>query len=102
MTAVTPKRLEAVARELRDEHLARRNDQEFWEGELSSSALATATAVTALAISDAQRFSAPVDQGIRWITDNVNRDGGWGRGRGGPLGAADRKGAESMSGAQRA
>ena len=55
MTAVTPKRLEAVARELRDEHLSRRNDQGFWEGELSSSALATATAVTALAISDAQR-----------------------------------------------
>jgi squalene-hopene/tetraprenyl-beta-curcumene cyclase len=78
VTAVTPKRLEAVARELRDEHLSRRNDQGFWEGELSSSALATATAVTALAISDAQRFSAPVDQGIRWITDHVNRDGGWG------------------------
>ena len=63
-----------------------------WEGELSSSALSTATAVTALAIfakefkvqgsrfkvtANADPHSA-IHQGLRWLAQNVNADGGWG------------------------
>lgn len=54
-----------------------------WEGHLSSSALATATAVTAIAegrragieVADGERL---VDEGIGWLIRTRNADGGWG------------------------
>jgi squalene-hopene/tetraprenyl-beta-curcumene cyclase len=49
-----------------------------WTGELSSSALSTATAVVALAKVDAVRHSALVRGGLCWLAENVNPDGGWG------------------------
>src|SRR3990170_2296357 len=54
-----------------------------WEGRLSSSALATATAVTALAVARRAGITEPADDaivsnGVRWLLTNVNRDGGWG------------------------
>ena len=54
-----------------------------WEGHLSSSALATATAVTALAVAHRGGASAPqagrlVDEGLRWLIATKNPDGGWG------------------------
>lgn len=67
--------------------LAERNAQGFWEGELSSSALSTATAVTALAIacknqgaseSRISDFKSQIDSGLHWLTANANTDGGWG------------------------
>jgi squalene-hopene/tetraprenyl-beta-curcumene cyclase len=54
-----------------------------WVGELSSSALSTATAVTALAIvarpggRDA-KHEALIDDGLRWLAEHQNEDGGWG------------------------
>jgi squalene-hopene/tetraprenyl-beta-curcumene cyclase len=67
--------------------LAERNERGFWEGELSSSALSTATAVTALAIarkhgaaSDSQisNLKSQIELGLQWLAANANPDGGWG------------------------
>ncbi len=61
-----------------------RNDEGHWTGELSSSALATATATTAIAfyleatgIGDAE-LQHQVDAGISWLVEQQNVDGGFG------------------------
>lgn len=63
--------------------LARRTASGAWEGHLASSALATATAVTALAAADASGVAdatdrALVDNGLRWLVAARNADEGWG------------------------
>ena len=67
--------------------LAERNAQGFWEGELSSSALSTATAVTALALALKHRANpqspilnpqSSIALGLKWLAENQNADGGWG------------------------
>src|SRR5882672_5163126 len=64
--------------------LALRNSEGVWTGELSSSALSTATAVTALALFDKHSESANhhnaelICQGLKWLAANANDDGGWG------------------------
>ena len=59
-----------------------RNSAGFWEGELSASALSTATGVSALAIVDRSAPSplhgALIANGLRWLADHQNPDGGWG------------------------
>jgi len=50
----------------------------FWPGRLSSSALSTATAVSALATVSRRRFGALVDNGVAWLARTQNEDGGWG------------------------
>ena len=57
--------------------------EDHWEGHLSSSALATATAVTALALHARAREGAPDDaarvgRGLQWLAAHQNADGGWG------------------------
>src|SRR3954468_13133074 len=56
--------------------LGMRKAQGYWEGELSSSALSTATALFALSLngSGAER----VEAGIDWLLKHQNTDGGWG------------------------
>src|SRR5688572_17791205 len=53
-----------------------------WVGELSSSALSTATAVTALTEIDRQNGTSQHERliaaGLRWLTTHRNQDGGWG------------------------
>ena len=49
-----------------------------WIGELSPSALSTATAVCALSIVDINKYHAEIAKGAKWLADNVNADGGWG------------------------
>ena len=49
-----------------------------WRGELSSSALSTATAVTALAACDREQHAGAIAGGLRWLAENANSDGGWG------------------------
>ena len=49
-----------------------------WTGRLSSSALSTATAVTALATVDRQGHQQLISDGLEWLTGHVNADGGWG------------------------
>jgi squalene-hopene/tetraprenyl-beta-curcumene cyclase len=63
--------------------LAARGPHGHWEGELSSSALSTATAVFALSLharsaggTDARRQL--IAAGLRWLADHQNPDGGWG------------------------
>ena len=58
--------------------LSQRNAAGCWEGELASSALATAVALTALKAVDGASHAAPIDAGVKWLLANVNRDGGWG------------------------
>jgi squalene-hopene/tetraprenyl-beta-curcumene cyclase len=50
----------------------------FWEGELSSSALSTAVAVTALVQVDREKYHAQIEKGLDWLLRNVNPDGAWG------------------------
>ena len=49
-----------------------------WEGELSSSALSTATAVLALATLDRQAEAQRIRRGLEWLATHENADGGWG------------------------
>src|SRR5258706_10382485 len=64
--------------------LAARNPDGVWTGELSSSALSTATAVTALTIFDQNspksqsENSELITAGLNWLAEHGNLDGGWG------------------------
>ena len=58
--------------------LAELGPEGHWTGELSSSALSTATAVTALTLVDPEKHAALIRGGLQWLAANVNADGGWG------------------------
>ena len=61
---------------MRDQLLAERTRAGHWEGELSSSALSTATAVCALTI--VGQHDNLVRNGLRWLAEHQNKDGGFG------------------------
>ena len=77
-----PARLHAALTRATAELLAARTAGGHWVGELSSSALSTATAVTALALvereSRIESLQAPIAAGLEWLAKNTNADGGWG------------------------
>ncbi|MGQ9591888.1 MAG: prenyltransferase/squalene oxidase repeat-containing protein, partial [Planctomycetota bacterium] len=50
----------------------------FWRGELSESALTTATGVAALALVDPARGAERIARGLSWLAERANPDGGWG------------------------
>ncbi len=54
--------------------LDRRVEGGWWEGRLSSSALSTATAISALALAAGDEG----DAGLAWLASHQNADGGWG------------------------
>jgi squalene-hopene/tetraprenyl-beta-curcumene cyclase len=58
--------------------LSLRNAAGHWEGELSSSALSTATAIVALSLVDAEGHAARITSGAQWLVAHQNADGGWG------------------------
>ncbi len=58
--------------------LAERNAGGWWEGELSSSALSTATAVLALLVTDAATHRPLAERGLRWLAGTQCPGGGWG------------------------
>ena len=71
--------------DVRNQLLAAGNDEGHWIGRLSSSALSTATAISALAFyrptASAVRQEQINDQisaGIAWLVTGQNEDGGWG------------------------
>ncbi|HEY2412103.1 MAG TPA: prenyltransferase/squalene oxidase repeat-containing protein [Pirellulaceae bacterium] len=78
-------RLLAAYRQVRDELLAERTPDGHWVGELSSSALATATAISALATAN-RRIGVPpvpesadlITRGVAWLIKQQNPDGGFG------------------------
>jgi squalene-hopene/tetraprenyl-beta-curcumene cyclase len=86
------RRLEAAFATARDALLAERNPGGYWVGELSTSALSTATAVAAISLCQRrarkQAADAPVTNvrgsddmiagGLRWLAEHQNSDGGWG------------------------
>jgi squalene-hopene/tetraprenyl-beta-curcumene cyclase len=55
-----------------------RTPEGHWRGQLSSSALSTATAVGALAVVDGVAHAELIAWGGRWLCDHANADGGWG------------------------
>ncbi|MGE3312596.1 MAG: prenyltransferase/squalene oxidase repeat-containing protein [Limisphaerales bacterium] len=71
-------RLREAHRRAVDTLLAERNASGHWTGHLSSSALSTATAVTALATVDRGANAAWIDAGLAWLARHANPDGGWG------------------------
>lgn len=75
-----PVRVRIAHEKAREILLAERNAEGFWVGELSASALSTATAIAALAVSrkNAGVFDALISDGLTWLADNQNPDGGWG------------------------
>lgn len=89
---VDAERLLAAYETARRELLAQRTLAGHWVGELSSSALSTATAVSALSLvrrhspasasgrsaDDEERFSQLILRGIDWLARSQNADGGWG------------------------
>jgi squalene-hopene/tetraprenyl-beta-curcumene cyclase len=58
--------------------LAELNSEGYWAGELSSSALSTATAVVALCQADPVAHADFIAQGLHWLAEHTNADGGWG------------------------
>src|SRR5947209_406677 len=78
---LTP-RLENAYQTARAALLAERHPDGYWVGELSTSALSTATAIGALALVQKQRatreYQNLIDDGVAWLTGHQNADGGWG------------------------
>jgi squalene-hopene/tetraprenyl-beta-curcumene cyclase len=83
MSAIDPDRLERAYQAARAALLAERTPEGHWVGELSTSALSTAVAVSALSLvqkntSAHGSFDALIAGGLRWLVEHQNADGGWG------------------------
>ncbi|WP_417376654.1 prenyltransferase/squalene oxidase repeat-containing protein [Gimesia maris] len=81
---ISCQRIQAAYQRSRAELLSLRNSTGHWTGELSTSALSTATAIMALEMIRRKRPPADlslntyIDNGIRWLAEHQNSDGGWG------------------------
>jgi squalene-hopene/tetraprenyl-beta-curcumene cyclase len=78
VNAALRQRLEAAHRTATQALLAELDPNGHWVGELSSSALSTATAITALATVDRVAHAGLIQGGLQWLAANANADGGWG------------------------
>ncbi|MDF1549879.1 MAG: prenyltransferase/squalene oxidase repeat-containing protein [Bacteroidales bacterium] len=58
--------------------LSLRNEKGYWDGHLSSSALAVAVAVFGLWKYDPASNKELINRGLHWLKDNINLDGGYG------------------------
>jgi squalene-hopene/tetraprenyl-beta-curcumene cyclase len=68
----------AARRAAVDELLGRRTTAGHWTGHLSSSALSTATAITALRLTDVHAHATRIAAGVRWLVATQLSDGSWG------------------------
>ncbi|NSW95910.1 MAG: squalene--hopene cyclase [Bacteroidales bacterium] len=64
--------------ELRDKLLSERNQEGYWTGRLSTSALSTAVAIVALKLADNKSDRTLIETGFNWLCRNINKDGGYG------------------------
>src|SRR6516164_11561225 len=83
MSAIDPHRLERAYQTALAALLAERSPEGHWVGELSTSALATAVAASALALVQRNtaahgRWDPLIDGGLCWLVEHQNPDGGWG------------------------
>ncbi len=70
--------LEIRFKELSELLLSEMNEDGFWTGELSSSALGVAVAVAALHFYDSAENSNEIHAGLNWLSENINADGSYG------------------------
>ncbi len=81
-TQIDPQRLQRALDRATTALLDARTPEGHWVGELSSSALSTATAVVALAVvareSQISDFKSQIASGLDWLAQHQNPDGGWG------------------------
>lgn len=81
---IDPFRLSEAHQQARHDLLVRMHPEGFWTGRLASSALSTATAISALAIyqrhtgEDDPRIDRLIRSGIKWLASRQQDDGGWG------------------------
>ncbi len=78
MTPALEQRLRSARETARAALLAEIGPDGHWIGELSSSALSTATAVTALAAIDPEAHASLIRGGLDWLARHAHADGGWG------------------------
>ena len=78
METLSRSRLDAALAKATQALLAELNPAGHWSGELSSSALSTATAVVALGAVDREQHRELIAGGQRWLAEHQNADGGWG------------------------
>lgn len=72
------KRLENIFEELVPQLKSQQNEEGFWSGHLASSALATAVAMVALKINNEKPDNDLILNGLDWILNHQNEDGGFG------------------------
>src|SRR6266700_274823 len=81
MVRVLPERLAHACTTALSALLAERTSDGHWVGELSTSALSTATAIGALSLVQKAghgSFDSLITGGLAWLAANQNPDGGWG------------------------
>src|SRR6516225_1713868 len=82
MSVVTDEFLESAYQKALSALLAERHPDGYWVGELSTSALSTATAVAALSLVQTRlgesRYQDLIQGGLGWLVAHQNQDGGWG------------------------
>lgn len=72
--AALARTLDLAVQRLREEQRGRQR----WVGVLSSSALATAIAIVAFQLVDAEGYAREIARGRRWLLETQGSDGGWG------------------------
>jgi squalene-hopene/tetraprenyl-beta-curcumene cyclase len=75
---MTPERLQAALNKARAALLAERTPEGYWVGELSPSALSTATAISALCLAAEAEDGAVIRGGLQWLARTQLPDGSWG------------------------
>ena len=79
--SVDRQRLDSALHTARQTLLAEIKPEGYWTGQLSSSALSTATAVMALHLVQEEtgnNHDSLIRGGLQWLANNTNEDGGWG------------------------
>ncbi|NOU60967.1 prenyltransferase/squalene oxidase repeat-containing protein [Marinifilum caeruleilacunae] len=71
-------RIQSLKQKLDNQIISVRNENGYWDGQLSSSALSTAVAVFALWKYDKKKYDYQINKGLYWLAENVNLDGAWG------------------------